>query len=288
MATMVVALIVVALGDAAPAQQPQPGGGPSAIVMDDDFSYQIVDYGLGSVAECAPAATTRRPRPVPSAYGDVFWVKLKLTNVSEHLLGRPRYLIHIRIRDNWGNTYERTDRCSISKSDRYKPHESTTEVVTVNAHEFVDHLRELRMSFDRERNVLSIGDPLARRRDLRREQAEPDRRELVVRVIPDDATHEATTAISTGETRPRLLREVRPQYTGEAMRAKIQGKVTLEVLVQADGSVDDVRIVKSLDPTFGLDLQAITAAKAWRFSPGTRGGEPVPMWTMIDMTFTLR
>ena len=51
-----------------------------------------------------------------------------------------------------------------------------------------------------------------------------------------------------GVSPPRLLREVKPQYTAEAMRAKIQGTVWLEVVVQPDGTVGDVRITKSLDP----------------------------------------
>src|ERR1019366_2923315 len=67
-----------------------------------------------------------------------------------------------------------------------------------------------------------------------------------------------------GVTLPRVLREVKPQYTSDAMRAKVQGTVLLECVVQKDGSVGDVQVVRSLDSTFGLDQQAIIAAKAWR------------------------
>ena len=87
---------------------------------------------------------------------------------------------------------------------------------------------------------------------------------------------------------PQPLREVKPQYTADAMRAKVQGTVLLECVVLPDGSVGSVEIVRSLDSTFGLDQEAIKAAKQWRFRPGTRFGEPVAVLVTIELTFTLR
>jgi protein TonB len=87
---------------------------------------------------------------------------------------------------------------------------------------------------------------------------------------------------------PRVIREVKPQYTAEAMRAKVQGTVLLECVVLADGSVGNVEVAKSLDGTFGLDQEAIKAAKQWRFQPGRRFGEPVAVLVTIELTFTLR
>ena len=92
----------------------------------------------------------------------------------------------------------------------------------------------------------------------------------------------------SGVINPRVLREVKPQYTADAMRAKVQGTVLLECVVNQDGSVGRVDVVKSLDPTFGLDQEAIKAAKQWRFAPGTRLGEPVAVLVTIELTFTLR
>jgi periplasmic protein TonB len=91
-----------------------------------------------------------------------------------------------------------------------------------------------------------------------------------------------------GVTLPRVLHEERPQYTSDAMRAKVQGTVLLECVVRPDGSVGDVQVIRSLDPTFGLDQQAVAAARKWRFAPGTRLGEPVPVQITIELTFTLR
>lgn len=92
----------------------------------------------------------------------------------------------------------------------------------------------------------------------------------------------------SGITLPRVLREVKPQYTPDAMRAKVQGSVWLECIVMPDGSVGEVKVTKSLDPIFGLDQEAIKAARMWRFSPGMRQGEPVPVIITIELTFTLR
>jgi periplasmic protein TonB len=87
---------------------------------------------------------------------------------------------------------------------------------------------------------------------------------------------------------PRVLREVRPNYTADAMRAKVQGTVWVEAVVLQDGTVGEAKIVRSLDSTFGLDEEALKAARQWRFAPGTRFGQPVPVLVTIELTFTLR
>lgn len=92
----------------------------------------------------------------------------------------------------------------------------------------------------------------------------------------------------SGVINPRVIREVKPQYTADAMRAKVQGTVLLECVILSDGSVGRVDVVKSLDNTFGLDAEAVKAAKQWRFVPGTRFGEPVAVLVTIELTFTLR
>jgi len=91
-----------------------------------------------------------------------------------------------------------------------------------------------------------------------------------------------------GVTTPRLLQQVKPAYTSDAMRAKIQGNVLLQCTVLADGTVSDIRVIRSLDPTFGLDEEAKKAARQWRFAPGTRMGQPVPVEITIELSFSLR
>ncbi len=87
---------------------------------------------------------------------------------------------------------------------------------------------------------------------------------------------------------PLPISQPKPQYTAEAMRAKIQGRILLECVVFPDGSVGQIRVVRSLDPVFGLDQEAIKAARSWRFRPGLRRGEPVAVLVSIEMAFSLR
>jgi len=92
----------------------------------------------------------------------------------------------------------------------------------------------------------------------------------------------------SGVTVPRVLREVKPQYTADAMRAKVQGTVWVECIVMPDGNVGDAKIIRSLDSVFGLDQEAIKAARQWKFAPGTRFGQPVPVEIVIELQFSIR
>jgi periplasmic protein TonB len=91
-----------------------------------------------------------------------------------------------------------------------------------------------------------------------------------------------------GVLMPIVISEVKPSYTADAMRQKIQGIVMVEAVVMPDGGVGQVQVVRSLDPTFGLDQEAVKAVRRWRFRPGTRFGQPVPVLVEIELTFTLR
>ena len=70
------------------------------------------------------------------------------------------------------------------------------------------------------------------------------------------------------------------------MRAKIEGKVLLEAVIQADGTVGDVRVKRSLDRKYGLDESAVKAVKEMRFSPATKDGVAVAVLTQIEMAFS--
>ena len=91
-----------------------------------------------------------------------------------------------------------------------------------------------------------------------------------------------------GITPPALIRQVRPNYTMAAMQARVRGVVVMDVVVLPDGSVGEVKIVRSIDPNFGLDQEAIKAVRQWRFRPASRAGTPVAMLVMVEMLFELR
>jgi TonB family protein len=104
----------------------------------------------------------------------------------------------------------------------------------------------------------------------------------------DPATSGELYQPGNGVSTPELIREVKPNYTGDAMRAKLQGIVEMEAVVMPDGSVGRVRITHSLDKTFGLDDEAIKAVKQWRFKPGMLRGQPVAVLVNVELTFTLK
>jgi protein TonB len=89
-----------------------------------------------------------------------------------------------------------------------------------------------------------------------------------------------------GVSAPVLVKEVKPQYTAKAKDAKIQGTVVLECVVETDGRVGDVKVTKALDED--LDLEAVKAARQWRFEPGKKDGKAVRVRITLEMTFTLK
>jgi periplasmic protein TonB len=94
--------------------------------------------------------------------------------------------------------------------------------------------------------------------------------------------------IGNGVLPPELIHRTSPQYTAEAMRAKIQGISMLSGIVGVDGTLQDIRISRSLDSTFGLDQEAIKCVRQWRFRPGTKQGRAVPVYVTIEVAFNLR
>jgi TonB family protein len=92
--------------------------------------------------------------------------------------------------------------------------------------------------------------------------------------------------VGNGVSTPKVVREVKPRYTADAMVAKVQGSVLLECVVDVDGSVSDARVTQPLDPV--LDIQALNAARQWQFEAGTKDGSPVPVLVIIELTFTLK
>ena len=85
---------------------------------------------------------------------------------------------------------------------------------------------------------------------------------------------------------PRLLREVKADYTEDARRRGVSGEVVLEIVVRRDGSVGDVRVLQGLG--YGLDERATDAVRQWRFSPAHRLSAPVDVIVEVSVEFRLR
>ncbi|MBI4474054.1 MAG: energy transducer TonB [Acidobacteria bacterium] len=92
--------------------------------------------------------------------------------------------------------------------------------------------------------------------------------------------------VGGGVTPPTILQRVEPQYSEEARKARYQGTVVLEAVVRRDGTVDILRVVRSLG--FGLDENAMQALRQWRFKPGMKNGVAVDVSLNIEVNFNLR
>jgi protein TonB len=86
-------------------------------------------------------------------------------------------------------------------------------------------------------------------------------------------------------TRPERVRDVPPIYPTVARLAGVEGTVILEAVIGRDGTVDDVRVLRSVPL---LDDAAREAVRQWLFTPTRLNGEPVPVVMTVTVTFRLR
>jgi len=84
---------------------------------------------------------------------------------------------------------------------------------------------------------------------------------------------------------PRVLSKVEPEYSAEARLGGLQGTVVMALTVGEDGMAHDIVVTRPLG--LGLDDKAIEAVSQWRFAPGTKAGEPVPVYATIEVNFRL-
>ena len=92
----------------------------------------------------------------------------------------------------------------------------------------------------------------------------------------------------TGGTDPVPVFRAAPEYTSQAVTARVSGEVWVECTVLPDGACVKARVIRSLDARFGLDQEALKAAERWRFRPGRdKSGRPVPFLVAIAVEFKL-
>jgi len=91
--------------------------------------------------------------------------------------------------------------------------------------------------------------------------------------------------VGGGVSAPQIVFKVDPEYSEQARKAKYQGTVVLNLVVQKDGSVRDVKILQPLG--LGLDEKAVEAVMQWRFKPGMRQGQAVDVSAIVEVTFRL-
>jgi protein TonB len=76
-----------------------------------------------------------------------------------------------------------------------------------------------------------------------------------------------------------------PQYTEIARRARIEGVVIVQAIVDKGGDVTNVKVLKGLP--MGLDTAAVQAVKGWKFKPATLHGRPVDVYYTLTVNFQL-
>jgi protein TonB len=91
--------------------------------------------------------------------------------------------------------------------------------------------------------------------------------------------------IGGGVSRPELIFKPEPEYSEEARKAKFQGTVLLSIVVMADGTTSNIRVIRPLG--LGLDEKAIEAVRKWKFRPSLKDGNPVPVHANVEVNFRL-
>jgi TonB family protein len=100
----------------------------------------------------------------------------------------------------------------------------------------------------------------------------------------------ATTSVVLSQeishrTGAKLIHKADPEYTKEALDAKVQGVVVLSFVVAIDGMPAEIKVVRGLGS--GLDEKAVECLQQWRFTPATRNGELVPEKVTLEMIFRI-
>jgi protein TonB len=85
---------------------------------------------------------------------------------------------------------------------------------------------------------------------------------------------------------PLATKKVDPGYSAAARRDRIEGTVFLYGVIEPDGSVRDVQVVRGLHAA--LDQRAVEAFQRWRFEPGRKNGAAVALEVVVEIPFHLQ
>jgi len=104
----------------------------------------------------------------------------------------------------------------------------------------------------------------------------------------DNADGQAIASVgSTADNKTPLKISAKPRanYTDSARRAGVQGTITLAVVFSSDAKIKHIIVLKGLG--YGLDQQALTAARNIAFEPETENGKPISVVKMVQYSFTI-
>jgi len=112
---------------------------------------------------------------------------------------------------------------------------------------------------------------------------------LTEQVVPTSPEQAAGTSriyrVGSGVSAPVVTYQEQPRYPEAASKAGIDGTVLISLVVGEDGVPRDLKIVRSPDSRF--DQNALDAVRKWRFRPAQKDGQPVAVYSNIEVGFHL-
>ena len=91
--------------------------------------------------------------------------------------------------------------------------------------------------------------------------------------------------VDVADTDVEAILTPKAAYPPLARRQRIGGVVILRALIDENGTVQEVQVLRGVKPDLGLDAAATSAVRAWRFRPATKDGVPVKLWKTITIPF---
>ncbi len=100
---------------------------------------------------------------------------------------------------------------------------------------------------------------------------------------PDDETFSHYARITAGIKPPKATHAPDPKFPDLAPDAEERGIVVMLVGINAAGRVEAVRVLRSTSPVF--ESSAVSTVKKWKFKPGEKNGQRIPVQVTVDMKF---
>ena len=91
--------------------------------------------------------------------------------------------------------------------------------------------------------------------------------------------------ITDDVVKPVPVKKVKPKYTLAAKRKRVHGTIIAQGLIDENGNVVEVRILRKMRNSFGLEKEVIKALKKWKFQPATKNGVKVKVYDTFLFKF---
>lgn len=102
--------------------------------------------------------------------------------------------------------------------------------------------------------------------------------------VPGDVQVGDLVTPGPGVVDAKVTKRAPPVYPLAAVRMRARGNVRVNVLINHEGKIEDVRILVSSGIS-AMDQEAIIAARKSRYEPATKNGVPVRIWKAMDFQF---